>query len=151
VEIDFDPSVVTYADLLEIFWKSHDPGSRSWSRQYRAAIFYHNDEQKNQALKSRKAQEARIGKVYTEVEPATAFYRAEDYHQKYYLRQRPDLLKELKEMYPSGNDWVDSTAAARINGYLGGNGTCSLTQSELKELLPPAKGGRIAEALCMPR
>ena len=150
VEVDFDPSVVSYADLLEIFWKSHNPGSSSWSRQYKAAIFYHDDEQKRLALESRKAREAGIGKVYTEVLPATTFYRAEDYHQKYYLRQRPDLLRELKEMYPTDKDWVDSTAAARINGYLGGNGSCAVTQSELKDLLPPAKVGRLSEALCGP-
>jgi peptide-methionine (S)-S-oxide reductase len=148
VEIDFDPSVISYSELLEIFWRSHDPGSRSWSRQYRAAIFYHDEEQKRLALESMKTQEARTGKVYTEVLPAATFYRAEDYHQKYYLRQRPDLLRELEGIYPRGNDLVDSTAAARANGYLAGNGSCAVAQTALESLLPPEKGRRFSEALC---
>ena len=148
MEIDFDPSVVSYPDLLEIFWKSHDPGGRAWSRQYRAAVFYHGEEQKRSALESRKAREAGTGKVYTEVLPAGAFYRAEDYHQKYYLRQRPDLLRELEAVYPGGKGLVDSTAAARINGYLAGSGSCAAAQSELKDLLPAGRSERVSEALC---
>jgi hypothetical protein len=148
VEIDYDPSVVSYNDLLEIFWKSHDPGSRSWSRQYRSVIFYHGEEQKRLALESKKAEEAGIGKVYTEILPAAAFYRAEDYHQKYYLRQRPDLLRELQTVYPGEKALVDSTAAARINGYLAGSGSCAAAQSELKDLLPSRVNQRISESLC---
>ena len=49
IEVDYDPGIISYADLLKVFWRSHDPGSRSWSRQYIAAIFYHNEEQKKQA------------------------------------------------------------------------------------------------------
>jgi methionine-S-sulfoxide reductase len=148
VEIDYDPSVVTYGELLEIFWKSHDPGSRSWSRQYRSAIFYHNDEQKRLAIDSKKLEQARIGSVYTEVLPAGTFYLAEAYHQKYYLRQRPDLLGEIQMIHPGEKGLIDSTAAARINGHLAGNGSCPLTKSELKDLLPPGRSDRISSALC---
>jgi peptide-methionine (S)-S-oxide reductase len=146
--MDFDPSVVSYSDLLEIFWKSHNPGSRPWSNQYKSAIFYHDEEQKRLALESRKLHEARIGEIYTEVSPAATFYRAEDYHQKYYLRQRPDVLRELQAVYRADTDLVDSTAAARINGYLAGNGSCAAARSELKSLLPPGEDQRLSEALC---
>ena len=46
LQIDFDPDVITYDELLEIFWASHNPGRKSWSRQYMAAVFYHNHKQK---------------------------------------------------------------------------------------------------------
>jgi peptide-methionine (S)-S-oxide reductase len=150
VEVDYDPSVVSYAELLEIFWKSHNPAAGSWSTQYRAAIFHHGEEQKRLAIESKKARETGLGKVYTEILPAATFYRAEDYHQKYYLRQRPDLLRELRDIYPGDKDLVDSTEAARVNGYLAGNGSCAVARSELKDLLPPGRGGKLTAILCEP-
>ncbi len=53
IEIDYDPTVVSYQDLLKIFWEGHDPGAGSWSTQYKAAIFYRNDEQKRLAEETR--------------------------------------------------------------------------------------------------
>jgi len=88
VQIDFDPTRLSYEQLLDVFWKAHDSASRSWSRQYRAALFFHNEGQKRSAQESRDREAARIrGKVQTEILPAAEFYPAEDYHQKYYLRQ----------------------------------------------------------------
>jgi peptide-methionine (S)-S-oxide reductase len=138
IEIDYDPSVISYADLLKVFRQSHDPGSRSRSRQYTSAIFYHNEEQKKLAVESRKREEARTHKkIYTEISPASRFYRAEDYHQKYYLRQRPELIRELKAIYPSDEDFVNSTVAARLNAYLAVKGPYAALQAELGDLLPP--------------
>jgi methionine-S-sulfoxide reductase len=95
VQIDFDPSRISYRELLAIFWESHDPTRNSWSRQYRAAIFYHNDEQRIVALETRDklaletrdklALETR-GEIATAIEPYSGFYIAEDYHQKHSLR-----------------------------------------------------------------
>ena len=97
VEIDYDPTVISYRELLEIFWKSHDPGSRAGSRQYMSAIFYHNEEQKKLAVESMKREEAGTRrKIYTEISPFSRFYRGEDYHQKFYLRQRPELIRESR-------------------------------------------------------
>jgi peptide-methionine (S)-S-oxide reductase len=74
-------------------------------------------------LKSRDQVAATLeGKVHTEVIPFTAFYLAEDYHQKYRLQQQRDLLQEFRAMYPNMEDLVNSTAAARVNGYLDGYG-----------------------------
>jgi len=94
IEVVFDPTQISYARLLEAFWQSVDPtDSRGQfadhGTQYRTAVFYHDEEQKRLAEKS-KAELAKSGKfdqpVVTEITPASEFYPAEDYHQKYYLK-----------------------------------------------------------------
>lgn len=94
------------------------------------------------ALESRDREAARIkGKIRTEILPVTEFHPAEDYHQKHYLRQDFVLGNEFRMMFPSEKDLVNSTAAARVNGYLGGYGT----QADLKEELNRlglSEGGR---------
>ena len=105
IEIDYDPTVVSYQDLLKIFWEGHDPGARSWSTQYKAAVFYRNDEQKRLAEETRKGIEAtRKIKVPTEILPFSAFYVAEGYHQKYSLRGQAEIMKEFRAIYPSDEE-----------------------------------------------
>jgi hypothetical protein len=89
-----------------------------------SAIFYHNDDQHKLALETRDFEEKqRNEKIQTEILPFAKFYLAEDYHQKYQLRGHRDLMREFKAMYPMDNDFINSTAAARVNGYIGGHGT----------------------------
>ena len=91
VQVDYDPSRITYDDLLTVFWEKHDPTTLNRQgpdigTQYRSAIFYHDDEQKDAAIKSKEERE-RSGRykrpIVTEITPATEFYMAEDYHQQY--------------------------------------------------------------------
>jgi peptide-methionine (S)-S-oxide reductase len=91
-------------------------------------------------LKTRDQVAARLqGQVSTEIHPAGQFTLAEGYHQKYYLRQWPDLLAEFAAIYPTGEALAGSTAAARVNGYLAGYGTPAALQAELDGLgLSPA-------------
>ena len=140
MEIDFNPKLISYKELLAIFWEGHSPGSRPWSRQYQAAIFYHNDAEKRLALETLDEVAARIkGEVFTQILPAGEFYLAEDYHQKYFLRRDPVLLNELTRIYPSTRDLVASTAAARLNGYVAGYGKRAWLEAELSSLgLSPA-------------
>ena len=120
---------------MDIFWQSHKPGKSPWSNQYKAAVFYHNEEQKRLALKSRDQVAAVLkGTVHTEVIPFTAFYLAEDYHQKYRLQQQRDLLQEFRTMYPNMEDLVNSTAAARVNGYLDGYGNLQEIEAHVGSL-----------------
>jgi len=94
LEINYNPSVISYEDLLEVFWKSHDPttlnrqGADSGT-QYRSVVFYHNAEQKALAEKY-KAELNKTNafgkKVVTAIEAAKPFYVAENYHQDYYLK-----------------------------------------------------------------
>jgi methionine-S-sulfoxide reductase len=145
IQLDYDPTQISYKELLEIFWESHNPGSRSWSRQYMAAIFFHNDQQKKIALETKDQVAARIkDEVYTQILPATVFYLAEDYHQKYFLRLEPELLNELTAIYRSTKDFVASTAAARLNGYVAGYGTRAGIEAEISSLgLSPAGNKRL--------
>jgi len=124
VQVDYDPRRVSYNQLLDIFWQSHRPTGRSHARQYLRAVFYHNDEQRTQAEASKAALAAKLGQpVHTEVAPLRAFTMAEDYHQKYLLRQQYTLNAEMSRIYPDQRDFVASTAVARVNGYAGGNGS----------------------------
>jgi peptide-methionine (S)-S-oxide reductase len=93
VRVVFDPKIVRYQDLLEIFWESHDPtqGMRQGNdvgTQYRSAIYYFDDDQRRAAEASRNAyekalREAGYDRVTTEIRPAPEFYFAEEYHQQY--------------------------------------------------------------------
>lgn len=135
VQIDYDPSQVSYGKLLKVFWESHDPRRSSWSRQYMAAVFYHDERQKKLAQETKAEIEKRTGrKVKTKILPYTEFYLAEDYHQKHALQRYPDLMEEFSSMYPSVESFVSSTAVTRVNGYLGGHGKCDDLKNEAQEL-----------------
>ncbi len=135
VQIDYDPRRIAYADLLRIFWNSHEPGQHTWKRQYMNAIFYHDQRQQQLGLESRAAMEKEMGRtIHTRVLPLRAFYRAEDYHQKYLINRRSELANELVRIYPLKKDFVDSTAVARINGYVGGHGDVAQLTRELESL-----------------
>jgi methionine-S-sulfoxide reductase len=94
VQITYDPSTVGYEQLLEVFWRNVDPTQSDGQfadhgRQYRTAIFYHNEEQKRlaEASKERLAKSGKFDKpLVTEIAPASTFYPAEDYHQDYYKK-----------------------------------------------------------------
>jgi peptide-methionine (S)-S-oxide reductase len=94
VQIEYDPSKVSYATLVETFWRNVDPTQRDGQfcdhgSQYRTAIFYHNDEQKRVAEASRAALQKNKpfkGDIVTELAPAPEFYRAEEYHQDFYKK-----------------------------------------------------------------
>jgi len=130
--MDFDPSQISYEKLLEIFWAAHDPTARSWSRQYRAAVFFHNDAQGVLAIETRDREAVkRKTKIVTEIVPFSGFFLAEGYHQKYSLRQKPDLMREFTAMYPKEVDFINSTAATRVNGYVAGYGTHGTLLTEI--------------------
>ncbi|SEA37626.1 peptide-methionine (S)-S-oxide reductase [Desulfuromusa kysingii] len=100
VDIKFDPEVISYSQLVEYFWTRHDPTSLNFQgvdrgTQYRSAIFFHSSEQREQAEASKRILDA-SGKyklpVVTEVTQAGQFWRAEEYHQQYIKKQKPDFM-----------------------------------------------------------
>ena len=116
IEITFDPKKITYGELLEIFFATHDPttlnrqGADSGT-QYRSEIFYHNEAQKQLATDyiALMTSENTFGKpIVTQISPATAFYVAEDYHQNYYNQNKTQgycsyvitpKIEKLQKMY----------------------------------------------------
>lgn len=148
VQVDYDPGRITYAQLLDIFWENHRPTGRSWSRQYMKAVFYHDEHQHQLAMASKTAVKQKIaGTVKTEVAPLRSFTMAEDYHQKYILKQNRDLMRELQQFYPDHQDLVASTSAARMNGYTGGNGTADQLSKELSSLGLSADGEKVLKGM----
>ena len=89
VEVTYDPERVSYDQLLDTFWAKHDAtqlNRQGWDigDQYRSAIFVHDDEQQEAAVRSKASEQTRYSKpVVTQIEPAQTFYEAEDYHQQY--------------------------------------------------------------------
>ncbi len=134
IQMDYNPAQITYVELLDIFWQNHQPTSSLGSSQYRAILFYHDDEQRKLAEESKAALETALGKkIYTEILPYQNFTWAEDYHQKYQLRSTP-LAAEYLQIYPNPADFVNSSATARVNGYLAGYGTAEMLAEEIDRL-----------------
>lgn len=100
VEIEYDPTLVTYSQLLDVYWHNIDPTVKNRQfvdrgTQYRTAIFYHDEEQKKLAEASKKDVEKIFGNVEVEIVPASTFYPAEDYHQDFYMTN-PDHYNAYK-------------------------------------------------------
>src|ERR1700730_1801447 len=89
VEVTFDPAVISYPELLKVFWENHDPTTKNRQgpdvgAQYRSVIFLHSPEQETYGRVSRDAAQSRFKKpIVTEIVPAQEFWRAEEYHQQY--------------------------------------------------------------------
>lgn len=144
LQIDYDPSKITFAEVADLFWKSHNPCEMKGNRQYMSILFYANEEQKQIAFATRDREAARRGAaITTAILPLTEFTRAEDYHQKHELRHNAELMRDFRRMYPNARDFVDSTAAARINGYLAGNGSKNQMEKEI-ELFGLTESGKQA-------
>ncbi len=96
IQVTFDPNIISYKQLLDIFWMSHDPTTRNQDganigTEYRSAIFYHTDEQKTEALASMQAYEKKhifLNPLVTEITPYTSFYPAEEEHRDFYDNNR---------------------------------------------------------------
>ncbi len=124
VQITYDPDIISYETLLDVFWHTHDPTTlnrqgNDVGTQYRSAIFYHNERQKEEAEASKEALErsgAYSKPIVTEITPFTNFYPAENYHRDYYERNRsqpycmfvinPKVQKLLKEYRKELKDGV---------------------------------------------
>ncbi len=131
IQVDYDPKKISYEEMVNIFWDNHKPTRMVWKRQYASALFFHDEHQEKVARETRDRIESNLGeKVNTELIPFTKFYMAEMYHQKYHLQGYEELMNEYRAMYPSLGDIVNSTSAARVNGYIGGYGNISQLEKE---------------------
>ncbi len=95
VEVEYNPDEISYDELLDVFWKNHDPTTLNRQGpdigiQYRSSIFFHDESQKKIAQKSKEHLESSgklSKKIVTEIVPSPEFYKAEDYHQKYFEKR----------------------------------------------------------------
>ncbi|MBS3104797.1 peptide-methionine (S)-S-oxide reductase MsrA [Candidatus Woesearchaeota archaeon] len=93
VQVEFDPKIVPYEELLKVFWQNHDPTTLNRQgpdvgTQYRSVIFYHNEKQKQAAINSKEEQQKKYkSKIVTEIAKAAKFYKAEEHHQQYLERR----------------------------------------------------------------
>ena len=146
VEVVFDPSVISYDRLLDVFWKNidpTDPGGQFVDRggQYRSAIFYHSEDQKRLAEISKQKLAASgifLKPIVTEIIPATTFYKAEDYHQDYY-KKNPIRYKFYR--FNSGRDqFLEKTWGGKAFETLASAGERSYmkpSKEELRKKLTP--------------
>ncbi len=132
VQVDFDPAIVSYEQLIIVFLDTHNPFAPSWSRQYMSAVFFHNESQKETAervISDYQSKHTRT--VQTRVLPVNEFYLAEDYHQKYLLQLNRQIMQEYNTIFSVFQDFVNSTSAARANGFVTGKGSIELLNSSL--------------------
>ena len=122
IEITYDPEIISYEKLLEIFFDSHNPYTRAYSKQYASLILYQNQKQQETALKLKDKMESESGnKIETVIKELNKFYVAEDYHQKFRLQQQ----KSFKNHYLSKmsmEEFINSPAVTKVNGYITGKG-----------------------------
>ena len=133
IQIDFDPDIVSYQELLDVFWAANAGYRSPFSRQYNSIIFYHDEKQKTLAEESYQERlEERSNTVLTEIIPYKGFTLAELYHQKYYLQVQWRLLQEVLRSDDDFEGFIYSTTAARLNGYVGGYGDPATLEKELE-------------------
>ena len=122
LQVEFDPAQIEFAQLLELFWSSHDPSRGRGGSQYRPILLCETADQETMALASvDKIRERTRGLIATEIAVNKPFYPAEGYHQKWQLRRRPELLEDLQTNYEGESALLQSVAATKLNAMVGGH------------------------------
>ncbi len=154
VAVDFDPERISYRQLLDLFWESHDPRRSFGGRQYRHAIWYHSEEQRAEIEEARGGVARLFGigeaTLATAVKAAGPFTYAEGYHQKYLLRSQRGVIDQLEGLFADPIAFTDSTVTTRLNGWFGEgfNGPREALLAQLAEFgLPDELERRIAKSL----
>lgn len=141
-QIQFNPRKVTYMQLLRLFWERHDYATPI-KKQYKSAIFYNYEQQRVAAeaslelVKAGELGQARLRSmdILTVIEPATTFYVAELYHQKYFLQCNRQIFGLLK--FRCREDLIEDPVATSINGYLHGSGCVGAFMAEVDSCPSP--------------
>ncbi|KAK6735339.1 hypothetical protein RB195_018503 [Necator americanus] len=125
-EVQFDPSLISYRQVLDFFWSHHNPAERR-KKQYQSAILYETEEERKVAEQTYADAKAKFGTIETYIVKLDKFYQAEDYHQKYWLRNKKDIFNELEL---SDSQVANSILATKMNAFCAGY----TNFSELKDL-----------------
>lgn len=121
IDIIFDPDLISYEELVRLFWKNHDASKDRFykERQYISILFYRNESQLAVAEKIQAELEQRDKKeIHTELQEFNVFYPAEDHHQKYFLRRFKQASAAIRELFSDEELFIHSTIAARLNGFV---------------------------------
>ena len=117
---------------MNIYWECYNPLQGPRTTQYKSIIFYHDNFQRleiEKFISSKEESETLL--VSPEIREYQHFYQAESYHQKYYIRQFSHLMGFFKKLYSDDFQFITSTLAARLNGYIGGNCTIVELKSDI--------------------
>ncbi|WP_336825214.1 peptide-methionine (S)-S-oxide reductase [Sporosarcina sp. USHLN248] len=135
VEIDFDPDILSYEDVLRHFWRNHYPNRDEYKgRQYLSLLRYRSADQLKAIEHVKKEMEYEIGEsIETDIAPFSNFTLAEERHQKYYVKRYPKALEQLQPLFPNPSMLVNSTFAARLNGFVKGFRSKESILTEIEE------------------
>lgn len=153
--IEYDPSIVSVEKILEVFWTTHDPTTLNaqgpdFGTQYRSAIFYHTEEQRQTAEQFRATLNERMvfgAPVVTEIVPASVFYRAEEYHQDYFANNpkqaycRAQILPKMKKLKKLFADFLKENEGEKAGDSSAGSTQPPSDRAEAGKAGDPAAGG----------
>ncbi|MTD31036.1 peptide-methionine (S)-S-oxide reductase [Planomicrobium sp. YIM 101495] len=133
VHIEFDPEILSYAEVLKHFWRNHYPNRDEYKgRQYISMLHFYTAEQEAVIREVKAQMEQERGEpIETEIVPFRSFTPAEGRHQKYYLKRYPTALEQLGDLFPSAELLHDSIFAARLNGFVKGFGNREALLAEI--------------------
>lgn len=129
--MEYNSEILSFEDIMDLFFKSHTPENKSGCNQYRSIIFYHNEEQKIIAERKKVEYEVKGFLFNTDIVPFDQFHLAEFYHQKYYLQKYPLLVSEVEEN--NEYDFINNVKSTKLNGYCGGYGTIDYLDRDMKK------------------
>lgn len=122
IQIDFNPDIISYRELVEIFFNSHNAFAKPYSKQYASLILFHDQKQQQIALELKEEIEKERNKeIKTEIKKLDKFYLAENYHQKFRLQQKSELRDHYFKMM-SFEEFLNSPTITKLNGYVSANG-----------------------------
>ena len=119
-QVDYDPADISYADLLAVVFDNHDPRHQTRKTQYQNIVFFDSPDQKETIQSVLETDGLDTETIETRTERLTRFYLAESYHQKYNLKAKQSLLDPFEEAGYDDEELRESPAAAKLNGYAGG-------------------------------
>lgn len=120
-QVDYNPEEVSYGELLELAFESHNPNRKVRKTQYQNVIFVSDGKQRDTVKEYLSERGTAPDSIGTRIEDVSTFYPAEDYHQKHSLRSRNDLMDPFAEAGYGEEELRESPAAAKLNGLASGN------------------------------
>ena len=139
-QVDYDPEELSYTDLLDVVFESHDPNHQTRKKQYQNVVFYETETQREAVEAYLEADGLSPDSIETRIEQLTRFYPAESYHQKYNLRSRGSLLEPFEEAGYDDEAIRESPTAAKLNAHATGHDIPE--EHELRTALNRTASGR---------